>query len=77
MNYPTYDFLLELHIYLMRDVWKESYYGPVSAVMLQAALARPMQAAHYEGADGIRQVKARLDLRAPLGMAYEQHIKRP
>ena len=55
MDYPTYDFLVELHLYLMRDVWKESYYGPTQPALLQSALARPLQAAHYEAADGFRQ----------------------
>lgn len=55
MDYPTYDFLLELHVYLMRDVWKETYYGPSRPDLLHSALARPCQAAFYESADGIRQ----------------------
>jgi death-on-curing protein len=38
----------------MRDVWHESYYGPQRPELLQSALARPRQAACYEGADGIR-----------------------
>jgi death on curing protein len=55
VHYPGYDFLLELHVFLMRDVWHEIHYGPTSPDLLKSALARPQQAAHYEGADGIRQ----------------------
>lgn len=55
MDYPAYDFLLELHVYLMRDVWQESYYGPTRPELLHSALARPKQAACYEAADGLRQ----------------------
>lgn len=55
MEYPSYDFLVELHVYLMRDVWRESYYGPLRSELLKSALARPLQAACYEDADGIRQ----------------------
>jgi death-on-curing protein len=55
MDYPSYEFLVELHVYLMREVWKETYYGPTRPELLQSALARPWQAAYYEAADGIRQ----------------------
>jgi prophage maintenance system killer protein len=55
VHYPGYDFLLELHVYLMRDAWHEVYYGPTRPELLQSALARPRQAAYYEEADGIRQ----------------------
>lgn len=55
MNYPTYEFLLELHLYLMRDIWQESYYGPHRPELLKSALARPRQAAAYADADGILQ----------------------
>ena len=55
MEYPTYEFLLELHEFLMRDVWKETYYGPIRPELLQSAIARPRHAAHYEQADGVRQ----------------------
>jgi death-on-curing protein len=55
MNYPGYDFLIELHLFLMRDTWHETYYGPTRPELLKSALARPMQAAYYEGADGVRQ----------------------
>jgi prophage maintenance system killer protein len=55
MNYPGYDFLIQLHVFLMRDIWHETYYGPTRPELLTSALARPMHAAHYEAADGIRQ----------------------
>ena len=55
MLYPSFDFLLELHEYLLRDLWHETYYGPCRPELLQSALARPMNAACYEDADGIRQ----------------------
>jgi death-on-curing protein len=55
VKYPTYEFLLELHTYLMRDVWHEGYFGPHRPELLQSALARPKQAAAYAGADGILQ----------------------
>lgn len=55
MDYPAYDFLIELHTYLMRDVWNETYYGPTQPELLRSALARPLQAAYYESADGVRQ----------------------
>jgi len=44
VHYPGYDFLLELHVYLMRDVWHEVYYGPTRPELLQSALARPRKA---------------------------------
>ena len=55
MYYPSYDFLIELHVYLMRDVWQEAFYGPFQHELLRSAIARPRQAAAYEAADGIRQ----------------------
>ena len=55
MLYPSYDFLLEVHEYLMRDVWGETYYGPCRPELLQSAIARPINAACYEDADGLRQ----------------------
>jgi death-on-curing protein len=53
--YPSYTFLLEMHEFLMRDVWHETYYGPHRPELLQSALGRPLNAACYESADGIRQ----------------------
>src|SRR5688572_2737594 len=44
-----------MHVFLMRDVWQESYFGPHRPELLHSALARPRQAAAYEDADGIRQ----------------------
>lgn len=55
MLYPSYEFLLELHEYLMRDLWGETYYGPLRPELLQSAIARPIHAACYEDADGLRQ----------------------
>ena len=55
MKYPTYQFLVELHAYLMHDVWHEDYYGPHRPELLESALARPKQAAAYANADGILQ----------------------
>jgi len=53
--YPSFQWLLEVHELLMRDVWHETYYGPHRPELLESALARPLQAAAYENADGIRQ----------------------
>jgi len=36
-------------------VWHETFYGAHRPELLQSALARPHQAACYEGADGLRQ----------------------
>ena len=55
MKYPTADLLLELHTYLMHDVWHETYFGPHRPELLESALARPRQAAAYADADGILQ----------------------
>jgi death-on-curing protein len=55
VKYPTYEFLLELHTYLMHDVWHENYFGPHRPELLESALARPKQAAAYADADGILQ----------------------
>jgi death-on-curing protein len=55
VTYPTYAWLLEMHVFLMRDVWSETYYGPHRPELLDSALARPLHAACYEEADGIRQ----------------------
>jgi death-on-curing protein len=53
--YPSYAFLLEVHVFLMREVWRESYYGTHRPELLESALARPLHAACYEQAGGIRQ----------------------
>ena len=55
MLYPSYEFVLELHEYLMRDLWGETFYGPCRPELLQSAIARPIHAACYEEADGLRQ----------------------
>ena len=55
MRYPSYEFLVATHEFLMRDLWNESYYGPCWPNLLQSALARPIHAACFEKADGIRQ----------------------
>ena len=55
MRYPSYNFLLELHDYLMRELWNETYFGPIHPSLLQSAIARPIHAACYEQADGLRQ----------------------
>lgn len=55
VKYPTYEYLIELHTYLMHEVWHEEYYGPHRPELLESALARPKQAAAYADADGILQ----------------------
>ena len=55
MKYPTYSFLIELHTYLMQEVWHEVYYGPHRPELLESALARPKHAAAFTDADGILQ----------------------
>ena len=34
VDYPSYEFLVELHTHLMRDRWHETYYGPTRPVLL-------------------------------------------
>jgi death-on-curing protein len=53
--YPSYAWLIEMHVFLMREVWGESCFGPHRPELLESALARPIHAACYEGADGVRQ----------------------
>lgn len=55
MTYLDYPKLIALHVHLMRDVMRESYYGVLNEGLLQSALARPQQAARYEEASGLRQ----------------------
>jgi len=55
MRYLDYETLIAMHVHLMRDVMRESYYGVLSPGLLQSALARPQSAARYEGASGLRQ----------------------
>lgn len=52
--YPTYDEAIAFHIGLMRRM-DEGYYGVLSESLLASALERPRMAAHYEGADLLRQ----------------------
>ena len=42
-------------MFLMRDVWCETYFGVHRRELLESALVRPLNAACYEGATGLRQ----------------------
>jgi death on curing protein len=53
--YPSFSLLVEVHEFLMREVWREPYFGVHRPELLHSALARPLHAACYEQADGIRQ----------------------
>ena len=55
MEYLSYDKLVVMHIFAMRDRWRETYFGVASPGLLHSALTRPQNASHYESADGIRQ----------------------
>ena len=55
MEYLSYEKLVAMHVLAMREQWRESYFGVSNAGLLQSALARPLQASHYEQADGLRQ----------------------
>ncbi len=55
MRYLTYEELVALHVVLMRDKMRESYYGVLNEGLLKSALDRPRNAAQYENADGLRQ----------------------
>lgn len=55
MRYLSFEHLISLHVYLMRDVMKETYYGVLSESLLRSALARPENAARYEDASPLRQ----------------------
>jgi len=52
--YLSYTEAVLLHIELMR-FWGETRYGVFDRGLVESALARPQQAATYEGADLIRQ----------------------
>ena len=54
VNYVSYAEALYLHIRLMK-LSGETRYGIFDRALLQSALTRPQQAAHYEQADLIRQ----------------------
>ena len=53
-KYISYAEAVLLHIELMR-LWGETRYGVFDRALAESALARPEQAAAYEGADLIRQ----------------------
>jgi death-on-curing protein len=55
LHYPSYSLLLETHFFLMKEVWNEPLCGPTQPGLLESALARPLHAACYDDADGIRQ----------------------
>ncbi|HSW45612.1 MAG TPA: type II toxin-antitoxin system death-on-curing family toxin [Phycisphaerae bacterium] len=55
MHYLTYEDLIALHVVLMRDNMRETYYGILNEGFLRSALARPQHAAQYEEADGLKQ----------------------
>jgi death on curing protein len=55
MRYLTYEELIALHVGLMRDKMRESYYGVLNEGLLRSALDRPRNAASYEDADAIKQ----------------------
>ncbi len=52
--YLSYPETVLLHIDLMQ-IWGETRYGVFDRRLVESALARPQQAAAYEGADLIRQ----------------------
>lgn len=53
-RYLSYADAVLLHIELMRSIG-EPRYGAFERSLVESALARPIHAAHYEGADLIRQ----------------------
>ena len=55
MRYLTYEELIALHVVMMRDKMRETYYGVLNEGLLRSALARPRNAAEYEEADGLKQ----------------------
>ncbi len=54
IEYISYSDAVLLHIELMR-IWGETRFGVCDRTLVESALARPRQAAAYEGADFIRQ----------------------
>ncbi len=54
INYISYPEAIYIHIKLMR-LLGENRYGVFDRALIESALARPRQAARYEGADLIRQ----------------------
>lgn len=55
MTYLEYERLLQMYAYFMQHKMPSSNFGILSESALRSALARPVNAAHYEQADGIRQ----------------------
>ncbi len=55
MIYLEYETLLQLYAYLMQEKMRQGGFGILSESVLRSALTRPINAARYEDADGIRQ----------------------
>ncbi len=55
MTYLEYETLLQLYAYLMQEKMGQREFGVLSESALRSALTRPINAARYENADGIRQ----------------------
>ncbi len=55
MTYLEYETLLQLYAYLMQEKMGQGGFGILSESGLRSALTRPINAARYENADGIRQ----------------------
>ena len=55
MTYLEYETLLQLYAYLMQEKMGQGGFGILSESALRSALTRPINAARYENADGIRQ----------------------
>jgi death-on-curing protein len=55
MRHLAYEQLIALHVALVHGKMQDKYYGVLDEGLLRSALARPQNAAEYEGADGIRQ----------------------
>ncbi len=55
MTYLEYETLLQLYAYLMQEKMGQGGFGILSESGLRSALTRPINAARYEDADGIRQ----------------------
>ena len=55
MTYLKYETLLQLYAYLMQEKMGQSGFGILSESVLRSALTRPINAARYDDADGIRQ----------------------
>ncbi len=55
MTYLEYETLLQLYAYLLQEKMGQREFGVLSESALRSALTRPINAARYENADGIRQ----------------------